>query len=241
MADYNSTLPILGSVAIASSSLVGVSGLIFTDGNMTGSMATKGIGSVIVQSSNLIGVSGAIFDSGDITGSVVISSSPLLGVSGLIFTDGKMTGSMAMKGIGSVIIHSSTRVGVSGIVEIDGTVSTTAGERSGIVQAYKTSASVAASAIGSHSFVSLGSLFVTRILGGFSGKAKVMVLESGNTAIPLATGFNSTANPNINLDFGENNGLYFGNGSRCVLTITNRDSAAQDIYSTIIGYHTHIA
>lgn len=218
MADYNSTLPILGSVAIASSALVGVSGLIFTDGKMTGSMAMQGIGSMVISSSNLIGVSG------------------------LIFTDGKMTGSMAMQGIGSMVIASSTRLGVSGIVEIAGTVTTTAvpGVRIGIVQAYKTSASVSAAAVGSHSTISLGSLFVTRILGGFSGKAKMMVLESGDSAIPVATGFNSTANPNISLDFGENNGLYFGLGSRCVLTMTNRDTAAQDIYSTIIGYHSYI-
>ena len=72
-----------GSVIIASSALVGVSGLIFTDGDMTGSMAMKGVGSVIIQSSNLIGVSGAIFESGDITGSVVLAAtSSKLGISG---------------------------------------------------------------------------------------------------------------------------------------------------------------
>ena len=229
MADYNSTLPILGSVAIASSALVGVSGDIFTNGKMTGSMAMQGIGSVIIQ------------------------SAPLIGVSGLVFTEGKIVGSFHPAGVGSVIIQSNARMGISGIVEVSNDVqvagsiwsipdiAVSATEREGIVQSYKTTASVSASAIGSHGFVSLGSLYVTKVLGGFSGKAKLMVLESGTSAVPLATGFNSTANPNIDLYFGESNGLYIGNGSRVILTMTNRDSAAQDIYSTIIGYHTHVA
>lgn len=212
MADYNSSLPIIGSVAIVSSNLIGVSGTIFTEG--------------------------------DLTGSVNIIAAPTLEISGAIFTGGNIVGSM--------VVSSASRLGISGTVEVSNTVQTagsiwsmpdisvSATERDGIVQDYKTDASVAAAALGSHSFVSLGSLYVTKVLGGFSGKAKVMVLVSGTSAVPLAVGFNSTASPNIDLDFSESNGLYFGNGSRIVLTMTNRDSAAQDFYSTIIGYHTHI-
>ena len=114
----------LGSVVISSSTRLGVSGEIFTEGDLTGSFAPKGVGSVVIKSAPLIGISGAIFDSGDITGSVVISSAPLIGVSGLIFIDGKMTGSMAMKGIGSMVISSSTKLGISGIVEVNEVIPT---------------------------------------------------------------------------------------------------------------------
>ena len=130
----------IGSVVISSAPLIGISGLVFTEGKIVGSFAPKGIGSVIIKSAPLLGVSGAIFDSGDITGSVVISSAPLIGVSGDkldklvgsvtvgrtvevsggIFIDGKLTGSFHPQGIGSVIIKSSSLVGVSGLIFTDG-------------------------------------------------------------------------------------------------------------------------
>ncbi len=108
----------IGSVVISSAPLLGVSGLIFTDGNLTGSMAMKGTGSMVIASSVRLG--GSIVNLPGDLGSVVIASAPLLGVSGLIFTDGKMTGSMAMKGIGSMRIASSTLLGVSGLIFTDG-------------------------------------------------------------------------------------------------------------------------
>jgi len=46
---------VIGSVVIKSAPLIGVSGLIFINGNMTGSMAMKGIGSVIISSSTRLG------------------------------------------------------------------------------------------------------------------------------------------------------------------------------------------
>jgi len=54
----------IGSVVIKSAPLLGVSGLIFTDGKMTGSFHPAGIGSVIISSSNRLGVSGIIEISG---------------------------------------------------------------------------------------------------------------------------------------------------------------------------------
>ncbi len=236
MADYNSTLPIVGSVTVESSTLVGVSGDIFDSGDLTGSMSLQGIGSVHVA--NILEVSGAIFDGGDLTGSMSLQGvgsvhiANILEVSGAIFDSGDITG--------SVVVSDSVRLGVSGTVDIGNTVSVSAGAREDLVVDYQTDASVAAAAIGSHGYVSLGSLYVSRIIAGFSGKGKVVVLTSGTSAVPLAVGFNSTANPNINMDFGESNGLFFGLGSVVVLTMTNRDSAAQDIYSTIIGYHTYV-
>ena len=104
----------IGSVVISSAPLIGISGGIFIDGKMTGSMAMKGIGSMVISSSNLIGISGGIFVGGKIVGSfapkgigsVVIKGAPVLGVSGAIFDSGDITG--------SVVISSSTLIGISG-------------------------------------------------------------------------------------------------------------------------------
>jgi len=276
MADYNSSLPITGSVAIASSVLVGVSGAIFDSGDMVGSVniatdlasigswtgytgsiwsmpaistsnsanvedGTEGLGSSTqiggmmngstfparLDAGSWLMVAGSISDLPTITdmvGSVTVGRT--IEVSGAIFTGGDLTGSVSLQGIGSVI------------ATIEGTVTTTAtaGARDDLVVDYKTSASVAAAAIGSHGYISLGSLYVSRIMGGFSGKAKMMVLTSGTSAVPLAVGFNSTANPNMSFDFGESNGLLIGNGSGLSIIRYNRDTSAQDVYSSIMGY-----
>ena len=252
MADYNSTLPILGSVTISSSVLIGVSG----------TKLDSLVGSVTIG--RAVEVSGGIFTGGDLVGSVVIEDSVRLGVSGTVDIGNRVAGSIVnipditIDGItaGSVEVFSSTgsvemygsltatagsEQWIQNVVEVSNTVATSAGAREDLVVDYKTTASIAAAAIGSHGYVSLGSLYVSRIMAGFSGKAKLMVLTSGTGTAPLVTGFNSTANPNINLDFGESNGLFFGVGSRVTLVMTNRDSAAQDVYSTIIGYYTDIA
>ena len=84
----------IGSVVIKSAPLIGVSGLVFTQGNIVGSFAQKGIGSIVIKSAPLIGVSGAIFDSGDITGSMVISQSTKLGVSGIVEVSNRVAGSI---------------------------------------------------------------------------------------------------------------------------------------------------
>ena len=108
----------IGSIVIKSAPLIGVSGLIFTDGKMTGSMAMQGVGSVIIQSSNLIGVSGAIFDSGDITGSVVLAAtSSRLGVSGNInISTGSViiTNEQTMQDIGSPCFKTSILIASGG-------------------------------------------------------------------------------------------------------------------------------
>jgi len=87
LSSTNDSIRVVGSVRISAPPL-GVSGTVFTNGNITGSMVTKGIGSIIIKSAPLIGVSGAIFDSGNITGSAVISSSVKLGVSGIVEVSG---------------------------------------------------------------------------------------------------------------------------------------------------------
>lgn len=117
---------IVGSVVIKSAPLLGVSGLIFTDGNMTGSMAMKGIGSMIIASSVRLG--GSIVNLPGDLGSVVISSAPLLGVSGAIFTGGDI--------VGSVVISSAPLLGVSGEIftggDITGSVVISSAPRLGV-------------------------------------------------------------------------------------------------------------
>lgn len=137
-------------------------------------------------------------------------------------------------GAGSVIILSSTgSVSVYG-----GDVTTSPGARTNLLADYETDASVSAGDSGLHAFTSTGSLYVSRVLAGFSGKGKVSVHISGDGAQETrATAFNSTANPNILLDFGESNGLFVGNGSIIIIERNNREASnSQDVYSTIIGY-----
>jgi hypothetical protein len=96
---------------------------------------------------------------------------------------------------------------------------------------YNTSASVAKSASVNHDYtVSVGKTFIGKkaFVSG-SGKLKV---ELQVNAVTKYVGFNSTANPNIEIPL---EGMLKGNATEVVrMIITNRDNA-QDVYSTLSG------
>ena len=219
MADFNSSLPVIGSQHVTqSTSPWVVSGTISVD--------TLPIGSNFTLSS-----AGSIGVYWPVTGSIVISGTSIPVFRGIgsirIAEQGvvplNVTGSFIPYGIGSVLVT--------------GTVSTTAGTRSNLINDYISGLSIAAGGSDIHTYISTGSSYISRIMAAFSGKAKINVAISGTSMLFKATGFNSTADPNIILDFGEENGLFVGNGSGLSVIRYNRESAsAQDVYSTIIGY-----
>ena len=226
MADYNSNLPVIGSVYVSNPADVG---------GYAGSETYVKAGSVVVENTL------------DVLGSVYVSNAVDVGGyagSETYVKAGSVVVENTIDVLGSVYVSNAAEMGGSetyvkaGSVIITNTVLTTGGVRTAIINDYNTSADVAAAGNDEHSYLSVGSFYVSKILAGFSGKGKIVVSLSGTSLLPKATGFNSTATPNINLDFGENNGLYCGNGSRVVVTRYNREStSAQDVYSTIIGYN----
>lgn len=99
--------------------------------------------------------------------------------------------------------------------------------------------SVAASASVNHDITVTGgkTLHFFQSFSSASGKLGTVVrIETGvATGIfnDLAVGFNSTANPNIDIKF--SNAVQVSAGFRVRITLTNRDNQSQNLYSTISG------
>jgi hypothetical protein len=108
------------------------------------------------------------------------------------------------------------------------------------VHDYDTSSAIAAGSPDNHDYpVAAGGTFrLSKIFAAGSGKLKVEVQTTLNGTLysTIAVMFNSTANPNIVIDF---NGIYeeiVGSATSAVRVIrTNLDKQAQDVYSTIVG------
>lgn len=104
---------------------------------------------------------------------------------------------------------------------------------------YSTTAAVASNATATNTYnvtsgktLSLGKIWVSG-----SGKLKAMV-QTGPTAslVTQFVGFSSTANPNISIDLADMPiAVPSTSTGQVVITITNTDNQAQDVYSTIIG------
>lgn len=100
------------------------------------------------------------------------------------------------------------------------------------IQDYQTSASVAAAASVNHDYtVTAATTFIgEQVWASGSGKIKVEVLVNGATRY---VGFNSTANPNVEIPLLK---ILKGDAAQVIrITITNRDLQAQDVYSTLSG------
>lgn len=101
---------------------------------------------------------------------------------------------------------------------------------------YDTSSAIAGGASDNHDYTvtSGGKLF--QILASASGKLKIEVqIETGsatNTFNTKAVAFNSTANPNIDLNLAKYASI--PTGARVRVIRTNKDNQAQDVYSTIV-------
>lgn len=107
------------------------------------------------------------------------------------------------------------------------------------VHNYDTSSAVAAGSPDNHDYpVATGTFRLSKILVSGSGKlkAELQTTLDGTLYTTIAVQFNSTANPNIVIDF---NGIYeelVGSATSAVRIIrTNLDKQAQDVYSTIVG------
>lgn len=97
---------------------------------------------------------------------------------------------------------------------------------------YNTTAAVAKNASTNHDYtVTAAKTFLAHsIWASGSGKIKVEVLSNGVT---IFVGFNSTANPNIEIPIGK---MCKTAATQVVrITITNLDNQAQDLYSTLTG------
>lgn len=105
---------------------------------------------------------------------------------------------------------------------------------------YKTSSSVASDASVTHDYtVTAAKTFVgQRVWASGSGKMKVEVqLEdapAAGTYTTIFVGFNSTANPNVNIFLDKICGKQVA-GAIVRLVLTNRDNQPQDLYSTLVG------
>ena len=98
---------------------------------------------------------------------------------------------------------------------------------------YTTTAAVAAAGTTNHDYVVTGgkTLLVRKVITSGSGKLKAAFL--GGTTIAIGVIFNSTANPMAEFELP----IPYEQAASTTfrVTLTNRDSAAQDLYSTLIG------
>jgi len=97
---------------------------------------------------------------------------------------------------------------------------------------YNTSAAVAKDASVNHDYTVTTSktLLIDQVWASASGKMKVEVLVN---AVTKYVGFNSTANPNIEIPMKK---ILHGLTTEVVrITLTNKDKQAQDLYSTLSG------
>lgn len=118
-------------------------------------------------------------------------------------------------------------------------------EESGGVEVhdYDTGAAIVKDATDDHDYsVANGDVFYLRqIWASASGKLKIEVQIGDGGASEIFTtkfvGFNSTADPNISIDFGRDPLKVTGTVNTTTVKIirTNLDNQAQDVYSTIIG------
>jgi hypothetical protein len=107
------------------------------------------------------------------------------------------------------------------------------------VNDYNTAAAVAANASSNHdySITALKTLKIEKIWASASGKIKIeaQVSSNGTLFTTKFVGFNSTSNPNIDIDLSNMLLSDTGAGSKIRIIRTNLDKSAQDVYSTISG------
>lgn len=100
------------------------------------------------------------------------------------------------------------------------------------INSYNTVASVAASATSTHTYTSVGNFYLTQVVASASGKMKIEVQVNGTTRFVQ---FNSTANPNMQIELSQP--ILATTGQTVTIIRTNNDNQAQDVYSTILGYN----
>lgn len=105
---------------------------------------------------------------------------------------------------------------------------------------FKDASSIGAGSSDAHVYTVSGgkTLYLQAIEASASGKAKMLLeIETGvgtNTFTSIGVQLNSTASPNMS--FKLTTPIAVAAGVKVQVTMTNRDLAAQDLYSTILGY-----
>src|SRR3972149_10879623 len=157
MADYDSSLPVVGSQAITN--IVGVSGTAFS--NIAGSVAITG-GAVGVYVSGvplaISGNLGVTFDAGDYLS--VVQSGTQWFVAGSVYATGSVNITNVVTVTGSVFQSTSPWI-VLGSINVNNTVSTTVGVRSNTAQDFNQASAIGAGGSSIHWFTSTGSFNFT--------------------------------------------------------------------------------
>ena len=139
--------------------------------------------------------------------------------------------------IGKVSIQDSSGAAITASNPLNVVIAPTAGGT--LVNKYNTTAAVASNATTNHDYtITSGKTFTGRkFWASASGAIRADVLTSpdGTTFTTFWTGFNSTAEPNIDIQLDTLAIQDSGTGSKIRIVITNRDKAAMDVYSTISG------
>lgn len=123
-------------------------------------------------------------------------------------------------------------------INADGSINVVPQEDAGTeIVNYDTSSAIAGGASDNHDWTSGAASKLYQVFASASGKLKIEVqietAAASNTFNTIAVGFNSTAEPNINLSLAKFAAV--PNGARVRVIRTNRDNQAQDVYSTIVA------
>lgn len=219
MADFNSSLPVVGSQAITN--IVAVSGnlgVVFDAGDNLDVTVIAGS----VQPYGQIG-SVEVWQDTNTDMQVQATQEGTWDINNILTGSVRVVSQNVWEGVGSVLVK--------------GTVITAPGIRNTTIANYTSGIAIAAGGSDVHYFTSTGSFNLDRVAAAFSGKGKIVIGESGPIITAFWTGFNSTANPNIDAVF-EPSSVKFHNGSLVEVVRFNRETtSAQDVYSTIIGFN----
>lgn len=123
-------------------------------------------------------------------------------------------------------------------VNTDGSINVVVQEDVGTeIVNYDTSSAIASGASDNHDLVFASASKLFQVWSSASGKLKSEVqIETGsatNVFNTVMVGFNSTANPNIQMNLAKYAAI--PTGARVRVIRTNNDNQSQDVYSTIIG------
>lgn len=123
-------------------------------------------------------------------------------------------------------------------VNTDGSINVVMQEDSGTeIVNYDTQAALAGGATDNHDWTSAAASRLYQVLASASGKLKITIqvetAAASDTFNTIAVAFNSTANPNININLAKYAAV--PNGARVRVIRQNNDNQAQDVYSTIVA------
>lgn len=218
---------VLGSVAVTSGQINVVGGSVIITNTPSANM-------FVVSGNNWAGV-GSVFNAAGSVNATVLGS---VAVTNTITNNAFIVSGNNWVGVGSVFVAAGSIVVTNalGSVAVTNTVTTTEGAIAG-THDYNTSASLAAGGSNIHYYTSTGSFYIKAVKASASGMLKASVGTGSPAVTAVATGFNSTAKPDIDFSFPGN---YLINSGTYVAVIRwNREAtSAQDVYSHINGLTT---